>query len=446
MLSSEYLEKERKKYAIYVLQNRALPSIADGMKIACRRLLWTARNGQKYKTAALSGATMPLHPHAAADGVVNTNTGEFLNNIPLFEGIGAFGSRLAPNSAASPRYTSVKVSKFTQDVVFKDIELIEMIDNYDQTLKEPKNYFPLVPTVLLNQSDGIGVGFASTILPRSLLDIIKSQIQYLNGKRITPVLPEFTPIRSKAIEKIIENDTPKYIFKSSFIRLNSFEIHVTELQYGTTYDKFINTLNKLEESGFIKDYIDSSSEKIDIIVKFPRGYLNKVDDEIVLKKIGLISRVSENLTVLDFQGDKVITPDYETIIRDFCDYRVKIYDARYRRLLGLLQADIQKYKDIILAIEKKVGLQSVKMADRNELKEFLKKIGIVNLDYIADLSVYRFTIKEKEKVELKLKDALVQEAEYLDILADDAKQVEIYVLELKEILSNYKKGKYGSIN
>lgn len=442
MLSSEYLEKERKKYAIYVLQNRALPSISDGMKIACRRLLWTARNGQKYKTAALSGATMVLHPHAAADGVVNSNTGEFLNNIPLFEGIGAFGSRLAPTSMASPRYTSVKVSKFTHDVIFKDIELIEMIDNYDQTLKEPKNYYPLVPTVLLNQSDGIGVGFASTILPRSLSDIIKSQIQYLTGKKITPVLPEFTPINSKAIETVIENDTTKYIFKSSFERLNSFEIHVTELQYGTTYDKFINTLNKLEESGFIKDYIDSSSDKIDITIKFPRSYLNNADDDSIIKKLGLVSKVSENLTLLDFTGEKVITPTYETIIKEFCDSRVKVYDTRYKRLLGLLQADIQKYKDVILAIEKKVGLQSVKLADRTELNVFLKKIGIVNLDYISNLPVYKFTIKEKEKVELKLKDALIQEAEYLDILSDDAKQVTIYISELKEILSNYRRGKY----
>lgn len=442
MITSEYLEQERKSYALYVLKNRALPSICDGLKAAGRRVLWTARDGKKYKTATLAGFTMPIHPHAAPDGVINTLTGQYLNNIPLFKGSGAFGTRLNPTAAASSRYTSVQLSQFTKDVIFKDSELIEMIDNYDQTLKEPKNFLPLIPIVLLNPIEGIGLGFACDILPRSLESIIKSQIQSLSNKKITEGFPSFKPFKSESKNKILENDKIRWMFESNFERLNSFELKITELPYGKSYDRFITTLNKLEESGYLKDYTDSSTNNINIILKFPRGYLANTDDEIIKKKIGLISIVSENLNVLDFNGEKVINPPYETIIKDFTSYRLTFYKTRYERLLGLLEKDIQKYKDIILAIDKKIGNVSVKIKDRDQLKEYLEKIGIVNLDYISDLPIYRFTVKEREKIELKLKDALMLEQDYHDILDDDQKRIDIYINELKEVLKNYKGKKY----
>lgn len=438
-LSSAYIENERKTYALYVLANRALPSISDGLKVAARRVIWTGKDGKKYKTASLAGATMPIHPHSAPDGVINSITGEFLNNIPLFKGSGAFGSRLAPNTSASPRYTSIQLSKFTNDVILKDLDLVEMIDNYDQTLKEPKNFLPLVPVVLLNPTDGIGVGFACSILPRNLKDIITSQLQVLTNKPITLVYPEFTPFESKSSELLSDE---KWVFRTTFERLSSFEIKVTKLQYGTTYDKFINTLNKLEESGYIKDYIDSSSDNINIVIKFPRGYLNSVEDNIIIKKLGLVTHVGENLTILDFSGNKVITPTYDSVIESFTSYRLSFYVKRYERLLSLLDIDIQKYRDIILAIANNIGQVSIKISDRAELKEYLEKIGIVNLDYIADLPIYKFTIKEKEKIELKLTEALVTHSEYVDIISDKDKQVKIYISELKEVLSTYNKGLY----
>lgn len=443
MISSKFIEQECREYAIYVLQNRALPSISDGLKIAARRLLWVARNGEKFKTASLSGSTMCLHPHAAADGVIISNTGKYVNNIPLFEGMGSFGSRLSPNTSASPRYTAVKISKFTEDVVFKDLELVEMIDNYDQTLKEPLRYYPLIPVVLLNQADGIGLGFASSILPRSLSDIIGSQIEYLSGKVITQVYPEMVPIASKSYEKIVEDSGKiKWLFKTEFERLNSYDIKIDSLPYGMSYDKFIQLLNKFEESGYIRDYSDSSSEFIDIVITFPQQYLNSVSDEEICKKLKLVSSVSENLTILDFDGVTVIKASYEDIISRYSDYRLGIYVERYHRLLELLRIDIQKYTDVIKAIDNEVGKISVTMKDKTELVRYLKTIDIVNTEYISSMAVYRFTKTEKNKIQKKLDIALQTEIEYSEIINSDAKRLKIYISELKEVLKNYKKSKY----
>ena len=119
------------------------------------------------------------------------------------------------------------------------------------------------------------------------------------------------------------------------------------------------------------------------------------------------------------------------------------YKTRYQRLADLLEIDIQKYKDILLAIKKKVGAVAPKIASRAELKEFLTEIGIVHVDYIADLAVYRFTEEERKKTEERLAEAKATLAGYLALIKSEAKRRAIYVTELKEVLSNYKKGKYA---
>jgi len=94
MRGSEYVNEQRREYSLYVLQSRAIPSIADGLKAAGRRVLWTAKDGKKHKSATLAGATMPIHPHASPEGAINTLAAPYGNNIPLLHGDGAFGLSL----------------------------------------------------------------------------------------------------------------------------------------------------------------------------------------------------------------------------------------------------------------------------------------------------------------------------------------------------------------
>ena len=117
---------------------------------------------------------------------------------------------------------------------------------------------------------------------------------------------------------------------------------------------------------------------------------------------------------------------------------------RFDRLRELLEVDIQKYKDILLAIRKNVGGLAKKIKSKGELKEFLNDIGVVYVDYISDLPVYRFTEEEKRKVEEKLKAANATLKEYKSYLKSESKRRQLYIAELKEILSNFRKGKYST--
>lgn len=441
MSSSKYIERERKTYALYTLSSRAIPFASDGLKAAARRVLWTARDGKKYKSASLAGATMPIHPHSPPEGAIDTLAAPYGNNIPLLSGDGAFGTLLNPTAYGASRYTSVKISEFCKDVVFKDIEIIPLQENYDGTLEEPKHFLPLIPVVLLNPQEGIAVGFASNILPRTLETIVKSQIDYLEGRKIKDELPAFGPTSQFATEMTQDKvGRERYTFIGSFKRTNSSAVEITNLPYGTVHEKYIEFLMAQEENGVIQEYEDNSKDQYSITVRFKKGTLSKMSEEDIINCLNLKTSITENLTIIDFDGERVIKVTYSELIAKFCDWRLGWYVQRYQRLAELIGIDIQKYKDILLAIQKNVGGLAKKISSRSELKDFLKEIGVVHIDYIADLPIYRFTEDERKKVEQKLKDASDQLSEYQQLLKSEEKRRIIYTSELKTILK--KKGDY----
>jgi DNA gyrase/topoisomerase IV subunit A len=431
---------QRKFYSLYVLQSRAIPLLADGLKAAARRVLWVARNGDKFKTATLAGRALPLHPHAPPEGAINTLAAPYGNNIPLFQGQGAFGTLLNPSAYGAARYTSVKLSEFTKDVMFRDIDLVPMEENYDGTEMEPKHFLPLVPTIVLNPTSGIAVGFATNILPRDLADIIDVQLKVLRGVQRLPkeIIPKFTPLNVEAMEA----EPGVFVFRGSVERVNTTTVKITSLSFNTSHEKYTDFLDKLVEQGKIVDYEDNSKDVIDIVVKFRRSELSKLTDGKLMTLLKLITKENENLTYIDIDGETVGTATAVEVVRQFTEWRLQWYYTRYEKRLAEVQEEIQRYRDILLAIQKKVGATAVKVQSRAELIDYLREIGIVNTDYIAGFPVYRFTIEEKEKTEARLKEALERETRYKLLLSDEGERRKVYSDELREILKRYNKDGY----
>lgn len=423
---------------------RAIPAASDGLKAAGRRTLWTARNGSKYKTATLAGATMPIHPHASPDDAINTLTAPYDNNIPLFKGDGAFGTLLEPKAYGASRYTSVKVSKFTQDVVFRDIEVIPMTENYDGALEEPVHFLPLVPLAILNPTEGIAVGFKSDILPRSLEDLIIAQLSHLKGaKIISEPMPKFIPLRCAAFKREEGDKSVFFYFEGDYEDIDGVTVRVVKLPYGLAHEKFTDHLDNLIESGTVIDYTDRSKDTINVIVKFKKGNLRGKPKKDVLNMLGLIVRHGEILNILDFDGKRIWSATPVELIRKFTDWRLSWYIKRYERLRNILKADLQRYYDVRIAIKHKIGAAAQKAADRAELKDLLQQIQIVNLDYIADLPVYRFTEDERKKNEERIKEGEKQFKEYQKLLSNEEERRKVYVSELQDVLTKYTKGQYN---
>lgn len=455
LTTSQYIEAEARSYALYTIKFRAIPYLADGVKPGARRVIYCARDGHKYKSATLAGMAVPLHPHAPPEDAVNSCTGPYVNNIPLFEGFGVFGTLLKPTAYGAARYTSIKMTQFAKDVFLKDIEIIPMVPNYDGSEMEPKHFLPLVPMVLLNPAEGIAVGYATDILPRQLRDLIESQLEHLAGKEVKERSPHFTPTKNPALEAIVDRKgVRRWVFRGEYKALNASEVRITKLPYGITHADFVQNLQTLMEldpvkkngkpepdHGIIMDYDDNSKNTVNILVKFKRGILTSITKARLEQLLGIVVNKTENLNVINLAGDKIMQMSYVEVIKTFTDWRLEWYVDRYYRLLELTKVEVQKYDDVLLAIKKNVAGMSKKTADRSELKAFIQGIGVVYVDYIADLPVYRFTEEEARKTEEKRTAALATQKEYEDILADDDRRRAIYVTELKEVLKKYGESK-----
>jgi DNA gyrase/topoisomerase IV subunit A len=439
---SKYIKDQRHSYFMYTIQHRAIPAITDGLKPSGRRTLWMGRNGDKYKTATLAGLTMPIHPHSLADDAINTLAAPFGNNIPLFTGIGAFGTMVAPNSYGASRYTSVKVSDFTKDVVFKDIDIIPMIPNYDDTLEEPLHFLPLIPIALLNPTFGIAGGFSCNILPRSLRDIVTEQIKYLEkgeNAKIEDKLPTFTPLNTTAVDRFedTKSGNMRFVFHGEFERVNSSTIKITKLPYGTVHSKFIEKMTKLEENYSIANCDDLSKDVINIVIKTSRGQVDTMSDADILKFLELTHTESEIMNLTDFYQTSIVSTSFPAVIKTFTNWRLGYYKNRYENLLRLIDIDIQRYIDIITAIKFNIGGIAKKTLHRSNLTDFLIEIGVVHTDYISALPIYRLTDEERLKTEAKLQEAQVTRNDYLNILSSDERRSKIYISELKDVLKNY---------
>ncbi len=440
--SSPYVEQQYRQYSLYVMTDRAIPTITDGLKISARRVLWTARDGKKIKTASLAGATMPIHPHGDVSGTICTLTAPHGNNIPLFDGDGAFGTLLEPKAYGAPRYTYVTLSQFAKDALLTDLDIVPLQENYDKTTTEPTHLLPLVPIVLLNPTSGSAVGFATNILPRDLDDIISGQIQHLSGKKITsPLTPTFYPLNNKCHEVIETERGTAYCFKGEYTLTNNTMV-IHKLPYGITHKELNNKIDKLYEKNHISSVLDNSRTTINVTIKFNKSYIESTAIETIENALGLSTREIENLNILNFDGQSIVKLTPVEIVKQFTDWRLQFYTERYKHLLVDLNKQIQRCRDIITAIDNDVGALAKKIKDRSSLIEKLIKFGIVDVDYIASLPVYRFTKEEYQRVKVLLEQLLGTSKQYQELIDDINKCKLVYIKELKEIQTKLRKGTY----
>lgn len=236
---SEVVKEEYRTYQIYTLMDRAIPYLQDGLKPGQRRILYTLYRNQSKgltKVSSATGLVLTLHPHGPASietAIVNmAQDFTFSNNYPLIDKKGYFGERMEPQPAAS-RYIECRLGKIAEFVLFDDLNQVEMVPNYDETVNEPVHLLPKLPIMLLNGSEGIGTGFSSVIPSFNHADICDSMIQYVETektKRLRPWVNYYN-------EKIIDEKT-KYIFPMNIEKIGD-KFFITEYPVVMTRKKSI---------------------------------------------------------------------------------------------------------------------------------------------------------------------------------------------------------------
>lgn len=437
---SEVVKEEYRTYQIYTLMDRAIPYLQDGLKPGQRRILYTLYRNQSKgltKVSSATGLVLTLHPHGPASietAIVNmAQDFTFSNNYPLIDKKGYFGERMEPQPAAS-RYIECRLGKIAEFLLFDDLNQVEMIPNYDETVNEPVHLLPKLPIMLLNGSEGIGTGFSSVIPSFNHGDICDSMIQYIEDgkpKRLRPWVNYYT-------EKIVDEKT-KYTFPMRIEQIGE-KFFITELPRGFDAKKIYRHLNKFIDSDVIKDYIDSSvSNDIMIELVFKRGKQPTLEE--VQKEIMASSSMTPNYTLISERGVRIFNRP-EEIIQIFTEQRIVVVKRRYELLVEEYERKIRQNNEIIKFIKQKEYEVATRSKNRKSFVEHLNKKKFTFSDYLADMPIYRMTKEEVEKRKLIVRDDSAKLKEFQKIAKSDTlirKKLVEELNEVKEKLSDWLK-------
>jgi DNA gyrase/topoisomerase IV subunit A len=443
MKSSTYVSNTSKEYAIYVCENRAIPKIQDGLKDSQRKALWLLRNQtDKIKTISLAGvmisSNLYLHGDTAAADAIGKIAAPYINNIPLIEGIGTFGTRTAPVTGISaPRYTYVKPNKATQLLVYPDIELVPLKENYDGSAKEPEYFLPLIPLLLLNGVSGIAVGWGTNIQPHSLSQLIDATKAVLNNKPLPNLIPTYSYLDTEIIP--IEGTTDKWKMYGKGEVTSHNTIKITELPVGTTIEQFRLRLNAMEEEDLIVSYTDDSTDTIAFNVKFKRGTVTDWTKDQIITFFKLHEVISERVVVLDWSQKSIRKTDTETVIREHAAWRLEWYSERYKRKFNIADNECNYWLGVKACFDGKLTTKTTGKSTKEEIidivKTLTKKISLTEdqIIKIVSLPLYKWATEEYIKVTERIASLISDMDEYMTILKDEKKIKKIYIDELNQL-------------
>ena len=260
-------------YASYVILERAVPELFDGLKPVQRRILHSMKrmdDGRFSKVANIIGHTMQFHPHGDAsigDALVQMGQKDLLIDTQ-----GNWGNVLTGDGAAAPRYIEAKLSKFALDVVF-NFKTTDWKLSYDGRNKEPVTLPVKFPLLLALGVEGIAVGLASKILPHNFVELIDATIQYLQGKEFT-LYPDFPTGGLIDVSRYNDGQRGGVVkVRAKIDKVDKKILIIKEIPYGRTTSSLIESIIKANEKGKIKirKIDDNTSGSVEIVIHLMPG-------------------------------------------------------------------------------------------------------------------------------------------------------------------------------
>lgn len=414
----EIIDVDFKQYAMYVLENRAIPSAIDGFKPSHRKLVYAMLNehgSKKVKVSDLGGISKYNYHHgeSSAMSAAVTLAQDWNNNFPIFTSHGNFGSRLI-QEAAAPRYIYATMSKdFSK--FFLDTEVA--LPSFDVDNPEPAFYLPIIPWVLVNGISGIAVGFAANILPRSIDTMVSETKRCLDDPteylRVSaPIHPTFPSFRGK-VEQVSDSQWKTCgIIEST----KGTEYLISELPIGFDRETYISFLNDLVGSDKIRDYSDECSET-GFGFRIKVSGTQKVALEKDLMKAFKLEKIhSENLTTLGVDGKLKLFKTATELVHYFVLQRTKFIEDKIefdiKESINKIEVSTDKIKFIKAVIDGDIDFKKTSKAN---LLEYISD-KITPKDHGAkfvSIPLYECTTDAVKSLE----DKIVSEQKNLDTLA-----------------------------
>ena len=281
------------EYASYVIRDRAIPDIEDGLKPVQRRILHTMKevdDGKFCKVANIVGDTMKLHPHG--DASIGSALVVMANKEYFIDKQGNFGNALTGNPASAPRYIEARLTPLAKETLFNS-ELTEYTDSYDGRNKEPVVLPCKLPVSLLFGAEGIAVGMSTRILPHNFNEVIDAQIAFLKNQPFK-LLPDFL---SGGILDVgqYEEGNGKVLVRARIDVTDDKILTVRELPFGVTTESLIQSVQDAANKGKLKlsSIDDFTAESVEIELKAARG----MDAEKLLKLLYAFTQCQVSISV-----------------------------------------------------------------------------------------------------------------------------------------------------
>ena len=495
---SEVMQKSFIDYAMSVIVSRALPDVRDGLKPVQRRVLYDMyelgiRSDRPYrKSARIVGDTMgKYHPHGDSSiyEALVVMAQEFKKGVPLIDGHGNFGN-IEGDGAAAMRYTEARLQKITQEAFLEDLDknVVDFVPNFDETEKEPSVLPCKIPNLLVNGSEGIAVGMATSIPPHNLGEVIDAMKAYMQDETIStkellhylkgPDFPTGGIVTNKdELVNIYETGAGKIRLRGKVEtekgKGGRTNVVITEIPYtmiGANIGKFLADVAALAEPKKTADIVDisnqSSKEGIRIVIELKRDA--DVDNFIGLlyKKTRLEDSFGVNM--LAISDGRPETMGLKQILKANVDFQFEINRRKYETLLEKeqgrreIQEGLIKACNVIdLIIEILRGSRDRAMAKACLVEGTTDKIAFKSKESAVMAGYLRFTERQADAIlDMRLYkligleiEALVKEHEttlaniyrYEDILERKSSMAQVIVNELDAMKKAYSRPRRTSV-
>lgn len=489
---SEVMQKSYVDYAMSVIIARALPDVRDGLKPVQRRTLYDMYElGIRYdrpyrKSARIVGDTMgKYHPHGDSSiyEALVVMSQDFKKGLPLIDGHGNFGN-IEGDGAAAMRYTEARLERITQEAFLADLDknVVDFIPNFDETEREPSVLPVKVPNLLINGSEGIAVGMATSIPPHNLAEVIDATKAYMLDENITTRElmrylkgPDFPTggivINEDELLDIYETGSGKIKLRGKVeiekAKGGKTNLVITEIPYtmiGANIGKFLMDVASLAETKKTQDIVDitnqSSKEGIRIVIELRKDADVENFKNMLYKKTRLEDTFGVNmLAICDGRPE---TMGLKQIIGESVRFQYEVAARKYKNLLekeldrkeiqeGLIKACnvIDLIIEILRGSKDRAMARTCLVEGKTEGIKFKSKESKVmaaqlrfsekQANAILDMRLYKLIGLEIEALINEHEETMANIYRYEDILARRDSMAQVIINELDKVKEQYQK-------
>ncbi|HON13932.1 MAG TPA: DNA topoisomerase IV subunit A [Treponema sp.] len=410
------------EYASYVIKDRAIPDLEDGLKPVQRRILhslFEMDDGKFHKVANVVGHCMKYHPHG--DASIGSALVVLANKDLFIDKQGNFGNIFTGDEASAARYIECRATPLAKELLYNP-KLTPMVDSYDGRNKEPVVFPAKIPVVLVLGAEGIAVGMSTRILPHNIVEVLEAEKACLGGKKFK-LYPDF-PTGGLMDVSDYRDGNGKVVVRAKLDVSDPKRILIRELPFGSTTESLIASIEAAAKAGRIKiqSISDFTTENVEIEIKLARGVYSEETVNALYAFTECEQAISVNLLVIKDGMPTIMTVteviEYHSkqlvtiLTKELELERSELLDKVHLRTLERIFIEERIYK----AIEEMKTAEAVQKAVIDGFKPFMKEIGKrgvspEDVEHLLKIPIRRISLYDINKAKAELKEIKARIAE-----------------------------------